>query len=132
MIDTDGNGVLDKDEMASFCKLYDIDSNFVDLAFKLFDHDGDGCLSFDEFVEFLETTQRLDQNPRIFYRKLFDAMDVDKSGALDADELVEFCRLMRNPISREEAIEVIRAMDFRSVGAIIYDDLIHWLQDMGG
>lgn len=127
MIDTDGNGVLDKDELTAFAKLYDINPNFVDLAVKIFDQNGDECLSFEEFQQFMDCAQQIDTKPRIFYKKLFDVMDVDHSGGLDADELVEFCRIMRIPITRKEAADVAKSMDMRGSGAIIFDDLCHWL-----
>ena len=128
MIDSDGNGVLDRAEVTAFCKLYDIDSNFVDLAFKLFDTNHDEVLQFDEFCEFIKCGQTLDTQPRIFYRKLFDAMDTNKRGSLGPDDLVEYCRIMRIPITKKEAIDVIKSMDYRCIGAIIFDDLCRWLE----
>ena len=128
MIDTDGNGVLDRDEVAAFCKLYDIDSNFVDLVFKLFDTNHDEVLQFDEFVEYIKCAQQLDVQPRIFYKRLFDAIDEDHSGSINPDELVEYCRIMRIPITKKEATDVIKSMDYRGLGAIIFEDLCRWLE----
>jgi Ca2+-binding EF-hand superfamily protein len=126
-IDTDGNRVLDPDEMAAFARLYGIPPNFVSLAFLLFDRDKRGGLDFDEFTEFMDVARKMDQNPRAFYRRIFDALDSKGTGALTAEQLSQLSSLLGQPMTVAEAQGVIKSMDFTGTGKLIFDDLCHWL-----
>lgn len=128
VIDVEGNGILRKDEIEAFCGLYGINVAFVKLAFKLFDKDKDGSMSFDEFMEFVMTARQFRKTPRLMYRMLFEVLDVEKNGHLGPDEMVEFCDVLHIPMTRKDAIDLIQKVDFRSVGVIIYDDLEHWIE----
>jgi Ca2+-binding EF-hand superfamily protein len=127
MIDTDGNQVLDPDEMAAFARLYSIDPNFVSLAFLLFDSRDTGGLTFDDFLQFMDFTRSFDKDPRSFYRRLFDAIDRDHNGTLSPAELREFYSLMGSEISEGEATRIINSMDLTGTGNVIFDDLCLWL-----
>jgi Ca2+-binding EF-hand superfamily protein len=125
-IDTDGTGTLNPEELAAFTKLYSIDGHLVNLAFLLFDTSCGG-ITFEKFIQFMDFAHSFDKNPRAFYRRVYDAIDRDKSGALSPAELREFCSLIGHEISHSDAINVIKSMDFTGTGALIFDDLCHWL-----
>jgi Ca2+-binding EF-hand superfamily protein len=124
VIDTDGNKVLDPDEMRAFAKLYDIQTEFVGLAFLLFDRQKRGGLDFEEFMEF---TKSIDKNPRCFYRRVFDALDTTGSGALSSAEFVHFGQLLGIPLTLAEVQEVTRSMDLTGTGKLTFDDLFRWV-----
>jgi Ca2+-binding EF-hand superfamily protein len=127
LIDTNQDGGLDPDEMSQFSRLYGIDPGFVPLAFLLFDKDRNGHLGFDEFAEFMVVASEFDRNKRGFYRRIFDAIDVNHSGAISPSELQEFCGYMGANMSEAEAISVVKSMDYTGLGKLIWDDLCHWL-----
>lgn len=125
-IDLDGNGRLDKYEMNTFLEKNGLDITFTDLAYQLFSHDGE-TLDFPEFQKYISITSQMDENPRVFYKALFDFIDKDKSGGIDDNELIEFCKLCKNPITKTEAKKAIRDLDDRHTGTIHFEELCKYL-----
>lgn len=125
-IDLDGNGRLDKYEMNTFLEKNGLDITFTDLAYQLFSHDGE-TLDFTEFQKYISITSQMDDNPRVFYKCLFDFIDKDHSGGIDDEELVEFCRLVKSPITKTEARKAIRELDDRHTGTIHFEELCKYL-----
>ena len=91
-IDLDHNGVLDQNEFSSFLTSISFDPRLTPACFKIFDTNKDGTLSFDEFVNYLKYCEQAQNNPRLFYKLVFDSVDVDKNGSIDANEIKEFFR----------------------------------------
>jgi Ca2+-binding EF-hand superfamily protein len=131
MIDLDGNGTLDRDEMIHHARLYSIDENFVDLAFRMYDGDQDNALTWDEFLEFHRFARNFSKCPDPFYAKMFAVMDADKDGALKPPEFQELCRLLGHEMSDEQAVDIVKSMDSRGAGALLQADLIRWLHKKG-
>jgi Ca2+-binding EF-hand superfamily protein len=129
LIDTNQDGLLSQEEMARFAKLYGLNPGFVPLAFLIFDKENDteGGLSLDEFMDVMGVAADFDRNKRGFYRRVFDAIDVNQSGAISAPELCKFCRYMGATLTEHEADEVIKSMDYTGTGKLVWDDLCHWL-----
>ncbi|KAK8881253.1 Rhomboid- protein 3 [Tritrichomonas musculus] len=125
-IDVDGNGSIEKEEMNFFLMQNGIDTTFTDLAFQLFSANGE-TLNFEEFQKYISITTQMDDNPRVFYKCLFDFIDKDHSGGIDQDELMEFCRLCKNPISKAEAKKTIQELDDAHTGTIHFNDLCKYL-----
>lgn len=125
-IDLDGNGRLDKYEMNTFLTKNGLDIAFTDLAYELFSHDGQ-TLDFQEFQKYISITSQMDDNPRVFYKCLFDYIDKDHSGGIDENELMEFCRLVKSPITKAESRRAIRDLDDRHTGTIHFEELCKYL-----
>jgi Ca2+-binding EF-hand superfamily protein len=127
LIDTNQDGQLDREEMSRFSKLYGINPGFVPLAFLLFDKNGNNLLSLDEYLEFMAVAADFDRNKRGFYRRVFDAIDVNHSGVISPTELQQFCTYMGGNMSEAEAVAVVKSMDYTGLGKLTWDDLCHWL-----
>ena len=93
-MDTDGNGVLDREEMSEFLTKLDMEGELADLMFAIYDHDKNGVLDFDEFTHFAKDMMKTSENPLYFVGVLFSALDTDKSGALSGDEIARFLQLL--------------------------------------
>lgn len=126
-IDNDNNGLLDKDEMKRFYVNSGIDVQFVDISFLIFRKKDEDSFTYDEFIEFMAISEQMDTKPRLFYKKVFNAMDLDGNGAIDADELVKFCALLHSPISAFQAATLIKSVDARKINAMLYDDLCRYI-----
>jgi Ca2+-binding EF-hand superfamily protein len=72
--------------------------------------------------------RHIDQNWKGFSRSVFDAHDLDRNGTIDAAELQASCELMGEGITLAEAREVIKSMDDKGFGSLVFDDLVHWLR----
>jgi Ca2+-binding EF-hand superfamily protein len=126
-IDTDGNGLLSPEELTHFAIIYDMDPHFVGLAFLVFDGDNNGGLDFDEFVEFMNFARNFDRDKRGFFRRVFQAIDKDNRGSIDGVQLQKLGEVLGNPMTLEEAIGVVKSLDFTGTGRLIFDDFCHWL-----
>ncbi|XP_043195793.1 dual oxidase-like [Amphibalanus amphitrite] len=94
------------------------DSVFVQKMFNVVDKDGDGQISFQEFLETVELFSRgtIDNKLRI----IFDMCDNDRNGTIDKDELSEMLRSLveiakTNSLTDEQVDDLIDGM-FRSAG----------------
>ena len=125
LIDRDRDGLITKVDMNRFLKENNLETNFTDLAFKLFSHNGD-TLNFDDFKEYVTVMTKMEGKPRIFYQVLFDFIDTDGSGGIDAHELVKFCDLIKEPITYQDAQKVIDELDDRRTGTLHFDALCKW------
>lgn len=126
-IDADGNGVLDEDELRTFLRENQMDPDFVKLMIFMFDKNRKGTLTFNEFVEYIDSTKYLDTNPKQFYKIIFDKIDVKKRGSITATEFKNFCDLVGNPISEQDAKDTIKSLDRRKINALVFDDLYNWI-----
>jgi Ca2+-binding EF-hand superfamily protein len=99
--DTDGNGELDIDEFREFFEKTGITNESPDLAFAIFDADHSGMLSYHEFVEFFSYRGLAETAPRTYFRRAFQAFDLDRNACLDADEMTRFFEIpgVENPRS---------------------------------
>lgn len=130
-IDLDKNGTLDRDEMVHHARIYNIDENFVNLAFRMYDTDRKGALSWDEFLEFHRFARNFTRCPDVFYGKMFAVMDEDKDGALKPPEFKELCTLLGHAMTDQQAVDIVKSMDRRGTGALLQEDLIRWLHSIG-
>jgi Ca2+-binding EF-hand superfamily protein len=123
-VDTDGNGVLDESEIAKFLDQSGETATIAPIIIRIFDRNHDGSVTFNEFLEFVELSAKLDTEPLAVYRALFNAIDTDGSGELDAPELAEFARLLGLSLTGAEAQEVVSSVDRDGNGTISFAELI--------
>jgi Ca2+-binding EF-hand superfamily protein len=92
-LDTDKSGTLEGDEVATFLKEAEFPVDMANIVFPLYDHDKDGKLRFEEFLEFFE--EFLDVSfgdPAPLCTSIFKAVDADNSGTVNAKELADFMK----------------------------------------
>lgn len=102
--DHDGNGVIDKDELRALLESVGgeppsqhwLGDDEVDAIFQLYDKDGNGTISFDEFVHLAEDGILLDGKLHE-YEVVFNALDTDNDGTLSALEIRAAMRQLGAP-----------------------------------
>ncbi|KAK8900516.1 Calbindin [Tritrichomonas musculus] len=88
--DKDHNGYLDREEISRFMGDMVQDDSLPGLAIQIFDTNGDGKISFQEFGEFYSALKQVPQDSFILYRMLFDALDKGDKGYLNQEEMRRF------------------------------------------
>lgn len=86
-MDDDQSGALSQREFAKACKDFKIgisDEN-VPTLFTLFDTNGDGTMSYQEFLA--QVRGELNQTRRRVVQRAFDVTDVNGNGQLEIEEL---------------------------------------------
>lgn len=128
-IDTDHSGELDLNELIKFMDLNGFQSEFANVAVKIFDIDGNGQISFDEFVNFAKALARLEVEPDLLHKMLFEVLDKDKSGDLDSEEIHSFFNCFSSePITDEDVNNIIENLDEDGDGKLSYTELMKAFQ----
>lgn len=128
-IDTDHNGELDREELESFMRKNNFETEFANIAIKLFDEDKNGQISFDEFVKFTQALSKLDKDPVLLQRMLFATLDQDNSGYLDEKEILTFFRdFSSEPITEEDVKNIMENLDENEDGKLSFDELMKAFQ----
>ena len=91
---------LTRDEFADAMSLKK-DSLFVDQMFQLIDQDGNGFVSFREFLDMIVIFAKGSPEDKI--KLMFDMYDVDKSGALDREEFKKMLKAMMEMVNASVA-----------------------------
>ncbi|OHS99836.1 Calmodulin-5/6/7/8 [Tritrichomonas foetus] len=123
MIDLDHSNSLDQYEFSSYLTSIGLDPRLTPACFKVFDVNGDGTLSFDEFVEYLKHCKIAETDPRHLYKLIFDAVDKDKNGSIDANEICEFLGLLGIPMTPEMAQEEVKVIDKDGNGLVEFNEI---------
>jgi Ca2+-binding EF-hand superfamily protein len=111
--DSNGDGMLQRDELrdlleragggAELVPLHWLDEKDIDLIFKAYDINGDGMISFEEFVPLAHDncwlTKELDA-----YRSAFAAIDTGGNGTISPTELCEIFTRLGSPFRSYEKI----------------------------
>ena len=122
-IDEDGSGELDEDEIKGFLRSVGMEEDYAGLIKKIFDTDGNGLVSFDEFKDYINALREHETDSKKLFRMLFKAIDEDNSGTIDANEMVEFCGYLHVDMTKEDAEEAIKEIDADGNGRIDFDEL---------
>ena len=128
-IDTDHSGELDRKELRVFMDKNNLEPQFAGLAIRIFDADGNGQISFDEFVEFTKALEKLDKDPILLQKMLFTTLDKDNSGDLDVKEIHSFFNYFSpEPLSVEEVENIVDNLDEDGDGKLSFDELMKAFQ----
>lgn len=87
------------------------------------DRNGDGCIEFSEFVLLMAPTLET-SDASLELREAFDVFDKDGSGKITARELKQAMRIMGDPVTDEEAIDLIKEADWDGDGMISYEEFV--------
>jgi Ca2+-binding EF-hand superfamily protein len=121
--DTDESESLDETELNNYLRSIGQNSVFALMAFRLFDLDKDGSLSFAEFALFLKGMELLADDPIEFHRFVFKSVDVDDNEQLDANELSLYCNLLGMNESIEECLILVSRLTKGKSSSVTFDQL---------
>jgi Ca2+-binding EF-hand superfamily protein len=99
--DKDKSGSLEGDELTKFCKEC-VTETVAGFAVFLFDDNGEGAISFDEFVELLDIIMKSQTDPLALVRVVASRFDKDKSGFLEFDEFKKFSQMFQMNMNDKE------------------------------
>lgn len=122
-IDTDHNGLLNKPEMLNFLTASNMETRFLNATFKVFDHNHDDNMSFDEFLSYLDACMKTETDPTYLFRLIFDAVDANHDGKLSVEELREFSALCGNNLTEAEVKEELKRIDLDTNGFVDFREL---------
>lgn len=131
-IDADQNWTLSVEELKVFMNECNLDSTFTDLIMKIIDQDGDQLVSFKEFLQFISLLNKVQNDPKILFKMLYDAINTvkeEKDDGLDKKEIEDFVKLFaanQNDIKEAEIDAFIQ--QFGENGKISYANLEKLLQ----
>lgn len=127
-IDTDGNGVIDTEELLSLLQRFDTGATEEEalMIFKDLDTDGNGTISFDEFqVWYTSSELRLKQD----VGAVFDEIDEDNDGFVSKSEVKALLRKLGNDPTEAELEDGMSALDLSRDGRVDRDEFVAWYQD---
>lgn len=126
LFDLDGNGHISLTEVASILKreaydhLDEAQRQAVLDSFSSVDGDDDGEIVFEEFLVLVHGRHRDD--PHAAFRAAFDRIDRDSDGFLTAEDFVRVSEDQGEPISKDQAAEMIRMADENEDGKVSFEE----------
>ena len=64
--------------------------NITAKLFRIVDEDGNGFISFDEFIKYKSAREKITPQKKAYLQKEFTSIDKDKNGSLDFEEMVSW------------------------------------------
>ena len=86
------------------------------------DLDGDGKVSFKEFLSMNTSTRMRKLHEDTELREAFDFYDANKDGLVSATELRNALRRLGMPVSQEEAVKMIKVADTDGDGQVSFEE----------
>jgi Ca2+-binding EF-hand superfamily protein len=148
--DRDGDGFVSSDELRKALHKMGLTVTNEECfkIMKKIDSNGDGEISYQEFVEFLDPRERKAREERMEieqFEKLvskvrrllkrranvshvFDELDSDGSGELDEKEFLEALCLLHLDLTRQEAYQLYQRFDTDGDGKISYKEFVDFVQ----
>jgi calcium-dependent protein kinase len=130
-IDADKSGTLSKDELRKvidlFAKKKAPSTKQFNRIFKAADTNGDGVISFDEFVAAMEQVQ-LSQEDEL--RLAFDAFDTDNSNTIEPKEFEQACGKLGIVLSKTDIEVLFDAYDLDTNQKIDFEEFKSLMQSL--
>eukprot|EP01126_Amoeba_proteus_P055113 TRINITY_DN681_c0_g1_i2.p1 TRINITY_DN681_c0_g1~~TRINITY_DN681_c0_g1_i2.p1 ORF type:complete len:498 (+),score=73.24 TRINITY_DN681_c0_g1_i2:86-1495(+) len=132
--DRDGSGAIDKDELSLVLQLsgIQVQSNDVDAMFIESDVNGDGQITWDEFLSYTEKNHLnalsciVDKLTSV--RLAFELFDRDKSGGIDQNELQHVLKMVGVNIP-QESVQAMFEADSDGDGQITFPEFVKYLEN---
>lgn len=112
-IDTNGNGLLDEDELRTLCRRSDMPEQYAKLCIRIVGEDKDE-ITFDQYKEFLKILGSYSNNKEEFLDQIFSALDEDHSGTLEIEEVEVFLACLGIECTQHLAAQALRVADDNS------------------
>ena len=121
-------GTLNEEGLSKLLLDFDIDESFAPPMLRIMSgSDGSSKIEFDTFLSFFEIL--ISQDIKLFFEKLFHAIDLNDDGKLMAPDLIEFGKLIGDTITKEEADQIIIQCDLDGSGSIEFEDFWIWFTE---
>ncbi|KAL6042446.1 Calmodulin [Balamuthia mandrillaris] len=140
--DKDHSGSIDEKEFRSMC--YDLGYHLSDLELKMavkrLDMNGDGGISYEEFVHWWRTDDRFkilqlseeEQESLASCAKYFRFFDKDDNGQLSREEFRAVHKnLVENNYTRKSFEELLADLDTDNDGHVSFNEYVQWLVRIG-
>jgi len=128
LFDKDGDGVITAIELGTVLSSLgqDLSEDALDKIIQEYDCDEDGCLSFIEFIKFMEKRQQV-QNDEDELLQAFQVFDLNKDGVITVDELKEVLGKVGEIMTTEEIEDMVKMADKDGDGVINYEEFVKML-----
>ena len=123
IFDADQSGTISVAELLNAMKSLGFDTKNPAI-FKMiadFDEDGNGVITFDEFLDMM-TARISDRNTRDDLRRVFNLFDDDRKGSISVDDLRRVARELGEEISEEELKEIVQRADLDADKQLSFED----------
>mmetsp|Transcript_24879 Transcript_24879/g.37808 ORF Transcript_24879/g.37808 Transcript_24879/m.37808 type:complete len:154 (+) Transcript_24879:95-556(+) len=126
MFDIDKGGTIESHELQCvMARLGEVltDKELADMM-KSLDSNGDGVIDFDEFVTMMKkrAKERMNEDPEIQLRAVFNKFDADNSGRIDRNEVRMIMKKLAQSLTDEEITSIIDIADLDGDGEISWDE----------
>lgn len=127
--DKNKDGKISKEEYKAALSLLGkgVAASDVDKSFEFVDTDGDGFISFSEFVEMMKSYNKGDGVKKSDIRSAFKMFDKNGDGKISADELLQVLKNLGEKCSLDSCRKMIRGVDADGDGLIDIDEFTHMM-----
>jgi Ca2+-binding EF-hand superfamily protein len=136
--DKDGSGSIDHTEFKLLCRDlgYRLNETEFSMAVKVLDADGNGSISYDEFLSWWQSNDRFQQlkldDARLEklqkYLGVFNKFDKDGSGSLDRDEIRGFhAEMVKQKLTKKSVDQFVQDVDKNGDGNVSFNEVVEWI-----
>jgi len=128
VFDTDGSGMISCSEMETAMQQLGVGMSLEEIRqlVRESDIDGDGEVSFPEFVELMKK-QHAQSSPEEEMRAAFSVFDRNNSGSISASELRDVMLSLGEALNDEELRELMCENDVDGDGEISYEEFVQMM-----
>jgi Ca2+-binding EF-hand superfamily protein len=115
---------LNEDEVARFLTDQGEEPGLASLILKMWDTDGDGRVTFDEFAMYWLDAEKLKDDALHVYRLAFNLFDENADGKVDEREFIKFSGTFGLTEGDQEARDRFAAADLDGDGVVSFPELV--------
>lgn len=105
-VDSNGNGLIDENELANLLVSIKLPPNYSGLCILLVAGDKKE-INIDQFNKFIDLLTMYKMDRKRFYDLVFDVFDADESGTIDLDELLLFLEYLGIEITPGKVVSIL-------------------------